>query len=172
MLPPSIIVGDLDSLEEETREYFTERGTIVEQLFDQDTTDAQKALQAISRENKLRNIEPALLVFGTSGGFLGHQTANLNLLFENPMKNVFFISEQSISFLLSPGLNEIISPFQLCVNLVPISLPTKVSTEGLKWNLKDQLLKFGELVSSSNLLMKSMCTIYTQSHLLCIFDNR
>ena len=42
---PSFIMGDLDSIRPEVRSYYSEKGTVIEELEDQDHNDMEKCVQ-------------------------------------------------------------------------------------------------------------------------------
>ena len=68
--------------------------------------------------------------------------------------SLVLLSQDNMVQLLEPGYHEII-PFRKLegptCSLIPIGAPVKsVTTSGLKWNLTEQALGFGALISSSN----------------------
>lgn len=65
---------------------------------------------------------------------------------------VFILSDNSISWLLSTGRHQIHIPESVkkfWCSLVPFEATT-VTTSGLKWNLTNQTMRFGGIVSTSN----------------------
>jgi len=54
--------------------------------------------------------------------------------------------------------------------LLPIGAPSTLSTSGLKWNLEEQELKFGALVSSSNQIDASVVRVLTSEQIIWTMD--
>ena len=106
------------------------------------------------------------------GGFAGHNISNFHLLFKYPQKNIIFISDSSIAFLMVQGSNKIYSPYKATINLLPFANPVKVKTKGLKWDMDGTILRFGHFVSCSNLMDQSEVEITSDENLLCILDKR
>lgn len=75
-----------------------------------------------------------------------------------PQKQIFLTSSSSITWLLPAGFNKIFiskenpeNNFKIpYCSLIPIGSPCKVTTSGLKWNLRNDTLAFGRSVSTSN----------------------
>ncbi|KAL0271170.1 UNVERIFIED_CONTAM: hypothetical protein PYX00_008353 [Menopon gallinae] len=158
---PDCITGDFDSITQRTRDYF--RGKLVEfvETPDQDATDFTKALkhaQLLMEKKKLQ--VNRILVLVTNSGRVDHIMANLETLHTSKrfLKSipVILISSNSLTWLLPGGKNHTICvpeefvSNQYSVGLIPLLGPTKVTTSGLKWDLDDGRLAFGELVSTSN----------------------
>ncbi|KAG5668611.1 hypothetical protein PVAND_016547 [Polypedilum vanderplanki] len=153
---PTLITGDLDSCHAESLKFFTQ--TKVIQTVDQDETDFTKCLRVLEPFINELKLDHTVVICENSGR-LDHIIANINTLYKNQLKSneisrpVFMLSSTSISFLLPEGKSEIHIPEcakKLWCALMPIAGPTTVSTEGLKWNMKNFEMKFGGLVSTSN----------------------
>ncbi|CRK91681.1 CLUMA_CG005329, isoform A [Clunio marinus] len=152
---PNFITGDLDSCSTESIAFFNKSRVI--KTVDQDETDFTKSLRVLEPSIKELNLENSIVLCETSGR-MDQILANINTLFKNNLKSkdkqipIFLFSANSLSWLLAPGHHEIHIPENVkkfwCA-LIPFE-PTKVSTNGLKWNLKNQTLKFGGIVSTSN----------------------
>ena len=81
---PDLIIGDMDSLEEELLRHFAEKGVAVAPYpVRKDETDTQLAL-----ERALAMDPEEILIFGAMGRRLDHTMANLGLLMMGPGKNV------------------------------------------------------------------------------------
>jgi len=76
---------------------------------------------------------------------------------------LYLMGSTSMTWLLSKGSHKIncfneSSRNELQVkycSLIPIGTPCTLTTQGLKWNLNDDILAFGKLVSTSNEIDKS-----------------
>jgi len=124
-----------------------------------------------------------------NSGRLDQIMANIQTLFLSdeylPCNPVYLINSQSISWLLQPGKHnihlsqEILSTVDndsdmvldhLHCGLIPLAGPTLVTTSGLKWNLKQDELKFGALISTSNAFASKEVVIETDKPLLWTMD--
>jgi thiamine pyrophosphokinase len=128
-ITPSIIIGDLDSIDQQN---YPESEIIF--IPNQDKTDFAKALDYI----QANNIGPTI-VCGVSGGFLDHIIQNINLILENncalyapPLIGLVLKENESRTFSLE--INTKISLFAM-----PRAI---VNTRGLKWELNDEILEF------------------------------
>ncbi|XP_013164575.1 PREDICTED: thiamin pyrophosphokinase 1 [Papilio xuthus] len=160
---PDLVTGDFDSITDEILQKYKKKGCKIIHTPDQDHTDFTKALMELNKyctEYKTE-IKHAVAIAQASGRIdqiLGNvQTlylAKLNLL---PTTKVYIMSDDSISWLLFPGEHIIFIPEETrkhkrsWCSLVPMGeICDSVTTSGLKWNLENTRLKFGELVSTSN----------------------
>ncbi|KAI5637400.1 thiamine pyrophosphokinase, vitamin b1 binding domain-containing protein [Phthorimaea operculella] len=132
---------------------------------DQDYTDFTKALMELRTFCEVNNIEiNYVIAFGQSSGRIDQILGIIQTLFlvkerqllDDKMR-VFVITDDALSWLLLPGDHWIDIPEQTWSNkrawcsLVPVGEPCdSVTTNGLKWNLVHQPLRFGDLVSTSN----------------------
>ena len=170
-LIPDIVHGDLDSLEPWYASELRVRGTKVEQNSCQETNDLYKCVEMIlcnggqdknggstdlGKEVEGSNAKPGhILVAGALGGRLDHEMANMNVAMQWCDRcSLVLLGTYSMVFVLPAGKHEIISDPRLeesTCGLIPLgSMCRSVSTTGLEYNLTDQSLGFGELVSSSN----------------------
>ncbi|XP_052749219.1 thiamin pyrophosphokinase 1 isoform X2 [Galleria mellonella] len=162
---PDFVTGDFDSLTEDVLNKYKKKGTKTIRTPDQNNTDFTKALMELNKHCQQENLQlDHVIAVCQNSGRLDHILANIqtlhlvkvdNLL--NPNTTVYILSDDSISWLLSPGDHVISVPEETrqhrraWCSLVPIGTPCEsVTTSGLKWNLDNQELKFGELVSTSN----------------------
>ena len=192
---PDLITGDFDSADMTHVEHFKLLGSKVVATPDQDYTDFTKCLQQLSSEmksghnKKLDNVE-AVFAFVESSGRLDQIMANIQTLFlaqdllhSRPVTSdvsapvpVFQLSSSTLSWLLAPGHHKIVT--RECVSarshcgLIPLDGRAVVSSSGLKWNLDQGVLRFGELVSTSNGFNMSddHVSIETDNYLLWTMD--
>lgn len=179
---PDLITGDFDSVRSEHIKHYEGLGSKIVETPDQDNTDFTKCLMQLSEElkteEKLANVE-AIFAFVETSGRLDQVMANLETLFLAPAilpKPVYLISSLGISWLLPAGRHYIqsagfVTDTTNC-GLIPLDGKAVVTTEGLKWNLAGGVLKFGELVSTSNGfdLSQDKVTVLTDAPLLWTMD--
>ncbi|KAJ3385194.1 cAMP-dependent protein kinase subunit [Lobulomyces angularis] len=158
---PNYIIGDLDSVTNETKLYYQNKGTIVEKVSSQDSTDFQKCLNKIDEllskehhENVVNSYETVAL--GALGGRFDQSIHSIHVLFRNREKKIYLASNDSMAIFVPKNLNvEIICDLRFegpTCGLLPIGCEiAKVKTRGLKWDIDHFMpLSFGTLVSSSN----------------------
>ncbi|CAG9815449.1 unnamed protein product [Phaedon cochleariae] len=157
---PDLITGDMDSLSKEVLNHFTDCGTKVVVTPDQNETDYVKALVELNKYCCSENIElDTVYVLADTCGRFDQIMANINALFRSRdiLKGIriYQIASTSLTWLLDEGFHSISIPEGLVSNrdwcaLIPIGGPCQVSTTGLKWDLDNTKLEFGDLVSTSN----------------------
>ncbi|MGB9701675.1 MAG: thiamine diphosphokinase [Candidatus Kapaibacteriota bacterium] len=164
-ITPDFIVGDLDSFNSNNifSKSFPNNKLIY--LPEQETNDFEKTLQ-FCYKNSLSNI----LIMGIHGGEYEHslnnwsvlskysKLMNLNILDKN--RYGFCISE---NFTLQTERNEIIS-------LIPLG-QTKISTKGLKWELKEEVIGLGIREGARNQSLENEIKIEIHSGELFVFCN-
>jgi thiamine pyrophosphokinase len=161
-LVPNLIIGDLDSITDETKAYYRDVRTV--QVLDQDRNDLDKALEAAAAYRRV-------VVFGAFGGRLDQQMASIQALYCYPDREIFLYDDTSMAVLVPAGETSIflatttsttttstttntqhavVSEGPTC-GLIPVGRPVRsITTTGLQWNLHEQGMEFGGLVSTSN----------------------
>jgi thiamine pyrophosphokinase len=160
---PDLIIGDLDSITDETKAYYHNVPTV--QVIDQDRNDLDKALEAAESYRRV-------VVFGAFGGRFDQQMASVQSLYCYPGREIFLYTDTSMAVLVHAGetsiflgleatktKNNSISEGPTC-GLIPIGQPVRsMTTTGLRWNFNQQGIEFGGLVSTSNQITENEVTI-------------
>ncbi|CAK9079312.1 unnamed protein product [Durusdinium trenchii] len=151
-LLPELVLGDLDSARPEVLQSYRDRGVEVRDLsHDQDTTDLEKCLNTAQKDFACKRIFVAGTFAGVQGCF-DHTLGALNALCKAEVQgiNAALLSDDSCCILLPKGRHCLTAPRQSCCGLVPLGGPVRVTTSGLCWDMKDAVLEWGGLVSTSN----------------------
>jgi len=171
---PDTIVGDLDSLRENVRSYYEERGVNVIHDYDQDRNDLDKALKVAVDGLSCTSC----LVFGAFGGRFDQEMASIQALFSwHQRTKIWMYDDHTMAFLLTPEANNIIELALPSLGgyihegptcgLIPIGERCEsVSTTGLRWNLNHQATEMGGLVSTSNKIVDSQVHVEASSSLV------
>ncbi|KAI0376327.1 thiamine pyrophosphokinase [Hypomontagnella monticulosa] len=164
------IIGDLDSLSDETKNFFTTRPancTIIREA-DQYSTDFAKAVKFVRNEFPGRDI----VCMGGLGGRVDQGLSQLHHLYlfqASPTYadgKMFFLSGESLSFLLKAGKHRIHvrepnaaignfvrvdgDPFAKYAGIIPIKEPSIITLRGFEWDVENWPTEFGGQMSTSN----------------------
>jgi len=174
---PDLITGDFDSADMSHVEHFRGLGATVAITPDQDHTDFTKALIELhERHQDGGDGLEAVVAFIEAGGRVDHIMGNFQTLalvsdLAPSLPPVFLCSSHSISWLLRPGKHTIVVPApspEHC-GLIPMDGKAMVSTSGLKWNLTNQPLRFGELISTSNSFSTEAKEVFVETDSLLLW---
>ncbi|XP_010474874.1 PREDICTED: thiamine pyrophosphokinase 2 isoform X3 [Camelina sativa] len=168
---PDVIKGDMDSIRPDVLDFYLTLGTkVIDESHDQDTTDLDKCIVYI-RDSASNQETSRILATGALGGRFDHEAGNLNVLYRYPDTRIVLLSDDCLIQLLpKTHLHEIHIHSSLegphC-GLIPIGTPSaKTTTSGLKWDLSNTEMRFGGLISTSNLVNEEKITVESDSDLL------
>eukprot|EP00128_Syssomonas_multiformis_P002516 Colp12_sorted_trinity150504_noHs@23038 len=169
---PDFIVGDLDSLREDVRQYYASKGVDIVHRPCQNAHDLSKAITHLVEEGAKKGIEwEYIYVIGGLGGRFDQTMATINTLFRHTGSwyQLCLVSAESLVVLLPPGKHTVqINPWEgpTC-GLIPVGLECRsLTTTGLRWNLENTPSFFGGMVSSSNAPEGDTVTIENSDNLI------
>ncbi len=151
-LTPDYLIGDLDSVSLELIAKFP--NLEIHRTPFQEQFDLEKAMQ-FSKVIEAKQIR----VFGALGARIDHTLANILLLSRHPCR-VFFETEREILFAISRQVSLSVQIGQT-LSLIPLNGPVEISTQGLKWNLRESTLD-KEFIGLSNICLEKKVAIDVQ----------
>ena len=135
---PELIIGDLDSVEEQKIQNIETQKII--KISCQNNTDLEKVL--------LNTQSPLTLGIGFLGSRIDHELASLSALAKYPQKKIIVVGEKDIIFLAPPNLS--LSSFEgMRVSLYPLG-SVRVQSSGLKWSTEGLTMNPVDLIGTSN----------------------
>ncbi len=145
-LNPNVVIGDLDSLDTELERIQCK----IIQNDDQNSTDFEKAI-VWCIEKKVT----AVNVLGATGNREDHTLANFQIITQYfPSINITLITDHfTIEYV--EGTREFESQLGQKISILLFRETTKITTRGLKFELKDETLEFGSRGISNESLSKS-----------------
>ncbi|TMC41488.1 MAG: thiamine diphosphokinase [Chloroflexi bacterium] len=169
-LLPHLIVGDMDSLGDAGVERFARQGIPVAKFPAQkDESDLELAVaQAVAAG------ATEVVVLGALGGDrLDHETANLLLLADPSYDGVRIEARRGalrIRALRGEGSLSL-GPLEAIVTLLPVNGDAEgVTTEGLRYPLRDETLRFGRARGLSNEVDSLPATVTVRKGSLLVFE--
>jgi thiamine pyrophosphokinase len=161
---PSLIVGDLDSVSEQTLKKYPQV-PLLKYPQEKDESDLELAIK-----NLLAQGIQSMVLFGVLGKRVDHLLSTLCLLARYPT-NLKIESEEETIFCLQKQNTLQVIPGQT-LSLMPLNQVTGVNTQGLQWELKNAVLN-KNFLSLSNICLTNSITINLQSgDLLCCLQKR
>lgn len=137
-LTPAAVIGDFDSLSDDTRAHLAP--DTLYHIPEQDSTDFEKCL---------RNIHaPLILGVGLTGHRIDHHLANLNTLVRHPHQRCILLGGADVAFLAPPSFALDLDP-GTPVSLFPLGVVEGIS-EGLEWPISGLTFTPDGRVGTSN----------------------
>jgi thiamine pyrophosphokinase len=154
---PTVIIGDMDSVEEDILRYFEERGSeILKFPKRKDETDTWLAMEYAF------NMKPdEIIILGALGGRIDHALANIYLLVKAAEKDVKtkIVDEASELFVVADTAT-ITGNVGDTVSLFPLSSSVSgITLEGFDYPLSDGVMEIGTPYGISNSLAEKRGTI-------------
>lgn len=199
------VIGDLDSLRSDVKQYWHERGSEI--IFDPDqySTDMTKAVKYVksfeipregeltpskdeSGADKLQKIKDGLEIkdivcIGGLGGRVDQAMSALHHLYifqkesDYASGKMFLLSSEAITFVLKSGKHKIKVRESFPgmglgknIGIIPLKEPSMITTEGLKWDVKNWPTEFGGQMSTSNHVQEDWVTVETTRDVLFTID--
>ncbi len=167
--PPDAIVGDLDSLGEDVAAAFAERGVVIRRApIDKDETDLELAV-AYARE---RGADEIVVLAASGGRRLDYDVAN-PLLLVGWGHGVRAVRGGTTMRALRAGEELVlVGGIGDRVTLMAVSERTIVSTEGLRWPLRDEELALGTGRGVSNEVVRVPARVHCGAGALVLVEER
>lgn len=141
---PDVIIGDMDSISNESKRKFNKASRFIS-IKRQTDTDVEKCLKYAIKKGYTQS-----LLTGVTGNRLDHTICNLGIVLKFfPQIGIGLIAEDSY---LKPYTRYVkLRSFRgETISLYGFDKKTKIKSKGLKYSLKDVILPFGEKESTSN----------------------
>jgi thiamine pyrophosphokinase len=170
-LLPHLIVGDMDSLGDAGVERFARQGIPVAKFpAAKDESDLELAVaQAIAA-----GATDVVVLGALGGGRLDHETANLLLLADPAYNGVRIEARRGalrIRAVRGKGSLALAGPVGALVTLLPVNGDAGgVTTEGLRYGLRDETLRFGRARGLSNEVASLPAAVSLDTGTLLIFE--
>lgn len=161
---PDYIIGDLDSISKKSFSYFKKQKVVIKKIAGQYKNDLEKAIR-FALKKKL----PKIFVIGFSGKRFDHTINNLSILTKYSSKNIFFADTEFIIYFASKKF-EIDYKKGSAFSLQGFPSNAKISTSGLKYNLRNEKLSFGKKEGALNIAVNEIITVRLTAGKLLVFQ--
>lgn len=164
---PAIVVGDFDSLDELPLQTLKERGCeIIQAAVEKNETDTELAIQVAIE----RGASQITLLGALGGARIDHTVANMLLLTGFETMPIRIVDGPAICWLLrGPGHSTIGGHAGDLLSLFPLAGDAAgVSTTGLYYPLRNDILRFGKPRGVSNVLTGDQAVVSLKQGLLLI----
>lgn len=157
-LSPSIIVGDMDSIRPDTLASLeANRAQILRHSPHKNETDLELALlEAITRG------ADEIYILGALGNRIDHTISNIYLLTLPALQSckACLVDDNQTLWLVRPGTHRLFGRVDDTISLIPFQSDIEgISTNGLKYPLRDETLAFGPARGVSNVLISTEASV-------------
>lgn len=161
-LVPDVIIGDMDSISNESKRKFKKTSRFIP-VSRQNDTDVEKSLKYV-----IKNGYTEVLLTGVTGNRLDHTICNLGIVLKFFQQiGISLIAEDSY---LKPynGYLKLRSFKGETFSIYGFDKETKIKSKGLKYPLKDVILPFGEKESTSNVSISSVVELNIRNGVILV----
>ncbi len=160
-ITPDYVIGDMDSIDDPEKDEDGKPDIIKNP--DQNTNDLEKCLEFIRDSLGLSSV----LVVGGLGGRFDHELATLSSFYNYSTLQIFYFNNRSVITSLYGGSYEIRtgSIWSHC-GFGPLQGAAIVSTSGFAYNVQEEVMSLGGLMSTSNQFKEQTATISTTNTLI------
>jgi thiamine pyrophosphokinase len=152
------IVGDLDSVSNDTLEYYRSRGSEILQISEQESNDFEKALRYLNKRYT-GNVK----VIGIGGNRTDHMLTNFSVMlrYTDRFRSLMAYDGSAEHRFLTPERNscEIICAPGTIISLTPFGEADGIHTEHLEYPLSSEDLRLGVREGLSNSVIRSPAVI-------------
>ncbi len=146
---PDVIIGDLDSVTHNALKYFKNKSKIV-RIGRQNDTDVEKCLKyAIGKKTE------EVVLTGVTGDRLDHTFCNLGIVIKFFDKIKLHIAAENSFLSAYTGKIDLKTVPGETISLYGFNRNTKITSEGLRYQLINTALPFGEKESTSNVALSN-----------------
>jgi len=167
---PNVIVGDFDSAKEKYIDYFKKLGVEFKTFpMEKDYTDMELGLRYA-----LDLGVDEIFIFGGIGSRFDHSLTNAHILKKAYDKNVlaWLINENNKICIVGDYIRLSGKNGDL-VSLIPFTTNVLgVTTKGLKYQLSDSVMKIGDSIGVSNVMLGKECEIFVSEGLLFVIMSK
>lgn len=166
---PAFIIGDMDSIDNETLRYFDKKGSaILTYPGDKDETDTQLAI-----EYALKLQPDEIFIFGALGGRIDHTLANISLLIMGVKQGIDIkIIDETCEIFIVNQQSIVEGEAGKTVSLLPLSSEVAgVTLEGFEYPLSGGVMEIGRPYGISNRLIAEKGIITVKSGYLLVIRN-
>jgi thiamine pyrophosphokinase len=156
---PDIIIGDMDSITKDLRQFYTERGTRIIEDPDQQTNDFEKALKYILAEALSKEV----IVLGIHGKRTDHLLTNFSVMlrFTDKFDSLIAYDATHEHHFLTAEKHwySFTAPVGSVVSLTPLPAAQGITTSGLYYPLKNERMLYGEREGLGNIITEEHATV-------------
>lgn len=161
-LVPDYIIGDLDSVFPETLKYYTNKSTIIK-VRRQNDTDVEKCLKFAIKKKYTETI-----LLGVTGDRLDHTICNLGIVIKFYKKIKCKIVAENSYLVPADETITLKSKVGETISIYAFNKQTKITSYGLKYQLRYSTLPFGEKESTSNVVTKNPVKLIVKGGIIFI----
>ncbi len=161
---PDIIIGDLDSIEKETFNFFKNNNLLIKKVKDQNKTDFEKCLIHCLKSNK-----KVIMVFGATSMRPDHTLNNFSILKRYYKKlDIKIITDEFEIFFIDKITTFKYKPDEI-ISLLALPKAKNIYTKGLQYCLNNQKLEFGVREGTLNKSISDKVSIRFKSGNILLF---